>query len=171
VPRHPSFLLEIKIKQPYPTSLSPSFCLSLSLLIYLSPSFTLTLSPLFPSLFLSLPLSLYLSLSDWSEGEIVACMRKQKVQACSKRSLFSQSVSIHYYYINLNQFPTKTLVSLNKKCIIEHCREVQTRKCLLIDIFSHKIFSNDLFRATLYRIMLILHKDVMFHLSKLLDYC
>ncbi len=68
MPRHPSFLLKIKIKQPYSTFLS----LSLSLFFTLSPSFSLSLSlsaylslspSLFLYLFLTLPPSLFLSFS------------------------------------------------------------------------------------------------------------
>jgi hypothetical protein len=56
------------------------------------------------------------------------------------------------------------LVSLNEKCIFERYREVQTRKNLLIDIiFAMKKNSNDLFRAALYRLVLVLHIDVLFH--------
>ncbi len=51
------------------------------------------------------------------------------------------------------------MVSLNKKCIFEHYIEVQTIKSLLIDIiFAMIIFSNDLFRAAIYRLMLIFTK-------------
>jgi hypothetical protein len=64
VPRHPSFLLKIKIKQPYSTSLSfslsPPLLLSLSLSLFLPLSFSVSLSL---SLSLSLPPSLSLSLS------------------------------------------------------------------------------------------------------------
>jgi len=109
VPRHLSFLLNIKIKQPYSTSLflslspsfSPSLFLTLSLYFFLSLSLYLPLSlslslslSLPPSLYFSLPPSLYLSLSlsDRSEGERAesAGMLTQKVWACSKRSSFSQ---------------------------------------------------------------------------------
>jgi hypothetical protein len=42
--------------------------------------------------------------------------------------------------------------------------EVQTIKNLLIDIiFAMKIFYNDLFRAAPYRLILVLHKDALFH--------
>jgi hypothetical protein len=42
------------------------------------------------------------------------------------------------FIIPSSQFTTKTLVSLNKKCIVEHYREVQTIKYLLIDIIFVK---------------------------------
>ncbi len=93
VPRHPSFLLKIKIKQPYSTylylfrSLSPSFYLSLPLSIS-------------PSLFLSLSLSL--SVTDWlNEEHLEHACNFCLARACSKHSSFSQSVSQHarLYYI------------------------------------------------------------------------
>jgi len=89
VKRHLSFLLRIKIKQPYSTSLSLS--LSLSLPLSLSPS-------------LSLSLSLYISISltDWlnqehSEHARTFCL----VTVCSKSSSFIHSVSQHasLYYM------------------------------------------------------------------------
>jgi hypothetical protein len=47
---------------------------------------------------------------------------------------------------------------------LEHDREVQIRKSQLIDIlFAMITFFNDLFRAALYRLILILSKDVLFH--------
>jgi hypothetical protein len=56
------------------------------------------------------------------------------------------------------------MVSLNKKCVFEHYREVQIIKRLLINNFlAMIIFSNDFFRAALYRLMLVLHKDALFH--------
>jgi hypothetical protein len=59
---------------------------------------------------------------------------------------------------------TKTLVSLNEKCISEHYREVQTRKNIFIDIiFAMKKKFHDLFRGALYRLILVLHKDALFH--------
>ncbi len=61
MPRHPSFLLKIKIKQAFFTSLSLSFSPSFSLSLSLPPSFSLPLS-LFLSHSLYLPLSLTLSL-------------------------------------------------------------------------------------------------------------
>jgi len=61
----------------------------------------------------------------------------------------------------------KNKVSINKKWIFEHYREVQTRKNVLIDIFLMKKNSNELFRAALYKITLVLHKDVLFHLTLL----
>jgi hypothetical protein len=96
VPRHPSYLLKIKIKQPYSTSLSLFLSPFLSLPLSFSPSLSFSLSlPL--SLSLSFSLSFFfsfsLSLSDRSEGERVACTPKQKVRACSMCSSFSQSVS------------------------------------------------------------------------------
>ncbi len=62
------------------------------------------------------------------------------------------------------QFIAETLVSLNKKCIFEHYGEFQVRKTLLIDIiFVMKKISVDLFRATHNMLMLVLHKDALFH--------
>jgi hypothetical protein len=52
-----------------------------------------------------------------------------------------------------------------KMCIFEHYREVQTVKNQLIDIdLVMKKFSGDLLRAALYRLMLVLNKDALFHL-------
>jgi len=56
------------------------------------------------------------------------------------------------------------LVSLNKYCILEHYRMVQTIKAILIDIiFVMKIFIGRPFRAAPYRLMLVLHKNALFH--------
>jgi hypothetical protein len=56
------------------------------------------------------------------------------------------------------------LVSSNKKCIFEHCREFQDTKTLLIGIiFATKKVLVDLFRAAPYMFMLAPHKDAMFH--------
>jgi len=56
------------------------------------------------------------------------------------------------------------LVSLNKKCIFEHYREFQARKYLLIDIiFAMKTVLVDLFRAAPCMLMLVQHKDALFH--------
>ncbi len=58
----------------------------------------------------------------------------------------------------------KILALLNRKCIFEHRREVQTIKNQLIDIiFWWKYFSVHLFRAALYRLMFVLNKDALFH--------
>ncbi len=63
-----------------------------------------------------------------------------------------------------NRTTTETLVSLKQKCIFEHNREFQSRKTLLIDIiFATEKISVDLFRAAAYMIMLVLHKDALFH--------
>ncbi len=52
---------------------------------------------------------------------------------------------------------------MNKKWIFEHYREFQTIKNLQIDIFFvMKIFSDDLFRAAPYKLMLVLNRDAMF---------
>ncbi len=108
MPRHPSSILKIKIKQPYSTSLSsPPPPLSLSLFLTLSLS---------PPVLLSHSLSLWLI--DWlnkecSEHTCTFCIAPESkrcrqriltcqyslVQACSKHSSFSQSVSIRDYYI------------------------------------------------------------------------
>jgi hypothetical protein len=51
-----------------------------------------------------------------------------------------------------------------QKCIFEHYREFQARKSLLIDvIFTVKKVSVDLFRAAPFMLMLVLHKDTLFH--------
>ncbi len=56
---------------------------------------------------------------------------------------------------------------MNKKCIFEDYREIQTIKNQLIDIiFVVKIFSDDLFRAAPYSLMLVLNKDALFHSQK-----
>ncbi len=86
--------------------ISLSLFLPLSLSLSLSPSLHLTLSH-------SPSLSLSPSLSDRWRGCVhpvhrpekerdrvcVACVHKQKVQACSKRSSFSKSVSVRDYII------------------------------------------------------------------------
>jgi hypothetical protein len=60
-------------------------------------------------------------------------------------------------YVNFQPKPAK-------KCIFEHHREVQTikNKLIYIDLVM-KLFSDDLLRAALYRLMLVLHKDALFH--------
>jgi len=52
-----------------------------------------------------------------------------------------------------------------QKCFFEHCREVQTITNLLIGIIFATIsfLSVDLFRAALYRFMLVLNNDALFH--------
>ncbi len=54
---------------------------------------------------------------------------------------------------------------IEQKYIFEHYREVQTRKTLLTDIIfiTKKKIADELFRAAPYRLMLVLHKDVLFH--------
>jgi hypothetical protein len=48
--------------------------------------------------------------------------------------------------------------------MFEHYREFQARITPLIDIFfATKKISADLFRAAPYMIMLVLHKDALFH--------
>jgi len=109
VKRHLSFLLRIKIKQPYSTSLSLSLSLFLSLPLYLSLFLSLSLSlslslplSLSPSLSLSLSLYISISLTDWlneehSEHARTFCL----VTVCSKSSSFIHSVSQHasLYYM------------------------------------------------------------------------
>jgi hypothetical protein len=47
---------------------------------------------------------------------------------------------------------------------LEHYREVQTIKDLLIEIILvMRFFSDDLFRAAQYRMMLVFNKDALFH--------
>jgi hypothetical protein len=71
---------------------------------------------------------------------------------------------IAIYNATLSHFTAETLVSSNKKCIFEHYREFQARKTQLIDIiFATKKISVDLFRAAPYMLMLVLHKDALFH--------
>ncbi len=96
--RQPSFLLKIKIKQPYSTSLSPSFSITLSLphSFSLSPSFPPSFS-LSLSLFISLPLSLYLSLSDWLTREHDASRKCGR--ALSIHHWVSKSVSQHAWLL------------------------------------------------------------------------
>jgi hypothetical protein len=56
---------------------------------------------------------------------------------------------------------------LNKKCIFKHYREFQARKTLLIDIiFTMKKISVDLFGVAPYMLMLVLHKDALFHYNQ-----
>jgi hypothetical protein len=51
-----------------------------------------------------------------------------------------------------------------KVCIFEHYREVQKIIVQLIDIdLVIKYFSDDLLRGALYRLNLVLNKDVLFH--------
>jgi hypothetical protein len=68
------------------------------------------------------------------------------------------------FMMPLKSIYNKNLAFIEHDCIFEHYREVQTRKTLSTDIiFITKEFSDDLFRATPYRLMLVLHKDVLFH--------
>jgi hypothetical protein len=54
-----------------------------------------------------------------------------------------------------------------KKSISEHYTELQTRKTLLIDtLFAMKKISVDLFGAAPYMLLLVLHKDALFHCCK-----
>jgi hypothetical protein len=53
---------------------------------------------------------------------------------------------------------------MNKKSIFEHYREFQTRKSLVVDIiFAMKKISVDLFSAAPYVLLLVQHKDALFH--------
>ncbi len=61
--------------------------------------------------------------------------------------------------MTLSKFTTETLVSLYKKCNFEHYTEFQARKT----INAMKKISVHLFRAAPYMLMLLLHKDVLFH--------
>ncbi len=117
MPRHPSFHLKIKIKQPYSTSLSLSLfiylsiflslpifisllislSLSLSLSLYLSHTHSLSLF-IYISIFFSLSLCLSLSISLWltewmNEEHLEHARTFCLVWACSKHSSFNQSVS------------------------------------------------------------------------------
>jgi len=52
---------------------------------------------------------------------------------------------------------------IDRKSILEHYREVLTIKNLLIDIiFVMKIFSSGPFQSCLYRLMMVLNKNVLF---------
>jgi hypothetical protein len=56
------------------------------------------------------------------------------------------------------------LVLLSKKCIFEHYREVPTIKNILIDIiFVMNFVSGDLLRPAPFSLLLVLHKDELFH--------
>ncbi len=102
VPRHPSFLLKIKITTFYislslsltPSLSPPSFSLSLSLYISLSPSFSLSLPPC---------LSLSLSISLTGEEGTHPCKHARTfclhVHALSAPHSVRQSVSMHDYII------------------------------------------------------------------------
>jgi hypothetical protein len=72
----------------------------------------------------------------------------------------------------LKSICSKKLGFIEQKCIFEHYREVRTRKNLLIDIiFGFEFFSDSLFRAAPYRLMVVLHKGALFHwLSKVILY-
>jgi hypothetical protein len=52
---------------------------------------------------------------------------------------------------------------IEQKMIFEHYREFQARKTQLIDIIFATKKSVDLFRAVSYMLLLVLHKDVLFH--------
>ncbi len=53
---------------------------------------------------------------------------------------------------------------MNNKGIFKHYKEVQTRKTYYLTLFlSWKIVSLDLFRAVPNRLVLVLHKNVLFH--------
>jgi hypothetical protein len=68
------------------------------------------------------------------------------------------------FIMPLKSIYEKNLVLLNKKCIFELYREVQTSINLLFDtFFAMKKVSDDLFRADPYRLMSVLHKDLLFH--------
>jgi len=64
----------------------------------------------------------------------------------------------------LKSIYNQNLGFIEQKCTFEHYREVQTIKNLLIDkLLARKYFSDDLFRAAPNRVLLILHKDALFH--------
>jgi hypothetical protein len=66
--------------------------------------------------------------------------------------------------MTLSQFTKQTLGSLNKKCIFLTLQRVSARQTLLIDIiFAIEKNSVDLFRAAPKMLMLVLHKDALFH--------
>ncbi len=75
----------------------------------------------------------------------------------------------HHKKVLQLKMPLKSIYNMNfgfieQKYIFEHYKEIETRKNLLIDfIFVMKKNSDDLFRAAPYRLMLVLHKDALFH--------
>jgi hypothetical protein len=83
-----------------------------------------------------------------------------------EQHIFAFSLIIEDTTENVLQFKSiynKNLGFIEQKFIFENYREVQIRKCLLINIiFAIIIFSNDLFRVALYRLMLVLLKDALF---------
>jgi hypothetical protein len=68
-------------------------------------------------------------------------------------------------------FSTKTMISTEKMYLWTIQRGPNNKKIhQLTSIWSWKYFSGDLLRAALYRLMLVLHKDALFH-SYILLYC
>jgi len=68
------------------------------------------------------------------------------------------------FKITFKSIYNKNLCIIEQKSILEQFTEVQWILNLLIDIiFVMKFFSDDLFRAAPYCLMLVLNKDAMFH--------
>ncbi len=68
------------------------------------------------------------------------------------------------FVIPLQSIYSKNLCFDEQNMYFEHYIEVLTIKRLLIGIMFVKIFfSGDLFRAALYSLMSVLHKDALFH--------
>jgi hypothetical protein len=68
------------------------------------------------------------------------------------------------FIMRLKSIYNKNFGFVEQKMYFEHYREFQARKSLLFDIiFAMKKISVDLFRAASYMLMLVLHKDVLFH--------
>ena len=86
-------------------------------------------------------------------------------------TFFAFSLSIEGTTEKVLQFimPLKSIYNRNfgfieQKMNLEHYREFQARNTQLIDIiFAVKKISVDLFRAAPYMLMLVLHKDALFH--------
>ncbi len=88
-----------------------------------------------------------------------------------EQRIFAFSLIIEGTTEKVLQF-SATLVNLQQKLwfrwtqnvLFEHNREIQARKTPLIDIiFAMKKKSVDLFRAAPYMLMLVVHKDALFH--------
>jgi hypothetical protein len=57
---------------------------------------------------------------------------------------------------------------MNKNVMFENCRKVKTMSNLYDYIIFFKICYNDLFRAALYMLIFVLHKDALLQLSRTL---
>jgi hypothetical protein len=64
----------------------------------------------------------------------------------------------------LESFHNRNFGFIERKMYVEPCRGFQTRKTLLIDIiFAMKKKSVDLFRGAPFMLLLVPHKDALFH--------